>query len=154
MSLFACTVPRKYPLHRPFVFATNIKVEGNLKPSEKQDLTVRLANQLDDSLRVQETSIAGIYRRVESPPVFDTANVRRSVGFMVALLNSNGYYKSTIKDTVRRDTIRFDKHPERNEYRVIIDFTVYADGHAAVSWPPVRPSGIDMSVTSAEHRSP
>jgi TonB family protein len=26
---------------------------------------------------------------------------------------------------------------------VIIDFTVYADGHAAVSWPPVRPSGIE-----------
>jgi TonB family protein len=26
---------------------------------------------------------------------------------------------------------------------VILDFTVYADGHAVVSWPPVRPSGID-----------
>ncbi len=26
---------------------------------------------------------------------------------------------------------------------VILDFTVYADGHAVVSWPPLRPSGID-----------
>jgi TonB family protein len=26
---------------------------------------------------------------------------------------------------------------------VILEFTVYADGHAVVSWPPVRPSGID-----------
>ncbi len=26
---------------------------------------------------------------------------------------------------------------------VILDFTVYADGRAVVSWPPVRPSGID-----------
>jgi TonB family protein len=26
---------------------------------------------------------------------------------------------------------------------VILDFTVYADGHAVVSWPPFRPSGID-----------
>ncbi len=26
---------------------------------------------------------------------------------------------------------------------VILEFTVYADGHAAVSWPPLRPSGID-----------
>jgi len=26
---------------------------------------------------------------------------------------------------------------------VILDFTVYADGHAVVAWPPVRPSGID-----------
>jgi TonB family protein len=26
---------------------------------------------------------------------------------------------------------------------VILDFTVYADGHVVVSWPPLRPSGID-----------
>jgi TonB family protein len=26
---------------------------------------------------------------------------------------------------------------------VILDFTVYADGRAVVSWPPVRPSGIE-----------
>jgi TonB family protein len=26
---------------------------------------------------------------------------------------------------------------------VILDFTVYADGHVVVSWPPVRPSGVD-----------
>jgi TonB family protein len=26
---------------------------------------------------------------------------------------------------------------------VILDFTIYADGHAVVAWPPVRPSGIE-----------
>lgn len=139
ISLFACTVPRKYPLHRPFVFATRIKVEGNLKPSAKQDLANRLVNQLDDSLRVQEVNIAGVYRRVMNPPVFDSANVRRSIGFMVALLNASGYFNPTIKDTIRRDTVRirrlhlgfggpgfgFHRHPERTEYRVRIDFHVW-----------------------------
>ncbi len=125
VSLFACTVPRKYPFRRPFVFATNIKVEGNLKPSEKQDLAARLANQLDDSLRVQVVSIAGVYRRVMTPPVFDTANLRRSIGFMVALLNASGYFSPTIKDTIRRDTIRFSRHPERDQYRVRVDFRVW-----------------------------
>ena len=44
---------------------------------------------------------------------------------MVALLNADGYfYACAIKDTVHRDTIYFKKHPEKNEYRVIIDFTV------------------------------
>jgi outer membrane protein insertion porin family len=124
LSLFACTVPRKYPLHRPFVYAINIKVEGNLKPSDKQDLASRLANQLDDSLRVQVVSIAGVYRRVISPPVFDSANLRRSVGFMVALLNASGYFTPVIKDTIRRDTIRFPRHPDRDQYRVRIDFRV------------------------------
>jgi outer membrane protein insertion porin family len=125
ISLFACTVPRKYPLHRPFVYAVNIKVEGNLKPSDKQDLASRLANQLDDSLRVQVVSIAGVYRRVMNPPVFDSANLRRSVGFMVALLNASGYFTPLIKDTIRRDTIRFHRHPDRNQYRVRIDFRVF-----------------------------
>jgi outer membrane protein insertion porin family len=125
LSLFACTVSRKYPLRRPFVFATNIKVEGNLKPSEKQDLASRLANQLDDSLRVQVVSIAGVYRRVMTPPVFDSANLRRSIGFMVALLNASGYFTPTIKDTIRRDTLRFSRHPERDQYRVRIDFHVW-----------------------------
>jgi outer membrane protein insertion porin family len=125
LSLFACTVPRKYPLRRPFVFAVNIKVEGNLKPSEKQDLASRLANQLDDSLRVQTVSIAGVFRRVMNPPVFDTLNLRRSIGFMVALLNASGYFTPTIKDTIRRDTIRFSRHPELDQYRVRVDFRVW-----------------------------
>lgn len=124
VSLFACTVPRRYPLRRPFVFAVNIRVEGNLKPSEKQDLAARLANQLDDSLRVQVISIAGIYNRVMSPPVFDSGNLRRSIGFMVALLNASGYFNPVIKDTIRRDTVRFSGHPEKDEYRVRIDFHV------------------------------
>jgi outer membrane protein insertion porin family len=125
MLLFACTVPRKYPLRQSFVFATNIKVEGTFSSADKQDLSARLANQLDDSLRVQVVSIAGIYRRVMTPPVFDTANLRRSIGFMVALLNASGYYSPVIKDTIRRDSILFRRHPERNEYRVIIDFRVW-----------------------------
>ena len=125
LSLFACTVPKKYPLRRPFVFAVKIKVEGNLRPSDKQDLAARLSNQLDDSLRVQEISLFGIYNRVENPPAFDTANVRRSIGFMVALLNASGYFNPTIKDTIRRDTIRIRRHPDRDEYRVRVDFHVW-----------------------------
>src|SRR6266576_6143080 len=100
--LFSCTVPRKYPTGKPFVFETNVRVEGNIPSNEKQDLASRLSNQLDDSLRTQVVSIAGIYRRVVSPPVFDTANVRRSIGYMVALLNASGYYSPLIKDTIRR----------------------------------------------------
>jgi outer membrane protein insertion porin family len=121
---FSCTVPRKYQYHQPFVFAVHVKVQGNMPPDERNDLAQKLSNQLDDSLRTQVVSIGGIYQRVINPPVFDTANVRRSIGFMVALLNSNGFFNPAIKDTVHRDTVRFQRHPEKNEYRVTIDFTV------------------------------
>ncbi len=121
--LFSCTVTHKAPIGKAFVFRTNVKVEGNIAASEKKDLVIRLSNQLDDSLRTQVVSIAGIYHKVMYPPVFDTANVRRSIGFMVALLNASGYYNPTIKDTIRRDTVRFKK-AWKNEYRVTIDFRV------------------------------
>jgi outer membrane protein insertion porin family len=123
-GLFSCTVPRKYQYHKPFVFAVNVKVEGSLLPDEKKDLAARLANQFDDSLRPQVVSIVGVYRRVMNPPVFDTANVRRSIDFMVALLNATGFYNPSIKDTIRRDTVHFKRHPERDEYRVTVNFTV------------------------------
>ena len=97
---------------------------GGLLPDEKKDLALRLANQLDDSLRPQIVSLAGVYRRVMNPPVFDTANVRRSIGFMVALLNATGYYYPSIKDTVHWDTVRIQKHPEKIEYRATVNFTV------------------------------
>jgi TonB family protein len=32
---------------------------------------------------------------------------------------------------------------ELKQGTVILVFTVYADGHASVHWPPLRPSGID-----------
>lgn len=121
----SCTVPKKYQADKPFVFYTNVKVEGSLSPSAKKDLAAKLANQQDDSMRTQIVSIAGIYNKLVSPPIFDTANVRRSIGFMVALLNSSGYYAGTIKDSIHRDTVRNRKHPERIQYRVSVYFQVW-----------------------------
>jgi outer membrane protein assembly factor BamA len=113
----------KYQYGKPFVFDTKIKVEGDISGGEKKDLSLRLANQLDDSLRIQETSIAGIYKKLVAPPAYDSANVRRSIGYMVALLNASGYYTPEIKDTVHIDTVRKRNHI-KDQYRVTIEFTV------------------------------
>ena len=132
--LFSCTVPRKYQEGKPFVFSTNIKVEGNIPASEKQDLTLRLSNQLDDSIRTQVVSIAGIYKKVIAPPVFDTANLRRSLGYMVALLNASGYFAPIIKDTFHIKEVKGKKLKIKHwkfvrvpykEDRVTIDFRVW-----------------------------
>ncbi|MDP4259480.1 MAG: BamA/TamA family outer membrane protein [Bacteroidota bacterium] len=123
----SCTVVKQYQAHKPFVFKVDIKVEGNMKPGEKSDLALRLSNQLDDSLRTQVVSLAGIHKTHYSPPVYDTANVRRSIGYMVALLNSLGYYSPGIRDTATVDTARnwklFRSSP-RDQYRVSINFRV------------------------------
>jgi outer membrane protein insertion porin family len=115
--MFSCTVVHQYKPHKPFVFNVDVKVEGNLKPSEKKDLALKLSNQLDDSLRTQVVSIAGVKKIHYSPPAYDSANTRRSIGYMVALLNSLGYYAPIFRDTARVDTVR-------DQYRVSIDFRV------------------------------
>jgi outer membrane protein insertion porin family len=126
--LFSCTTARKFPQNQPFVFAANVKVEGKLPKSEKRDLSAKLSNQLDDSLRTQVRSILGVFNTVMYPPVFDTANIRRSIGYMVALLNATGYYNPVIKDTIRRDTVHVHhwfSHTRSTQYRVIVNFTVF-----------------------------
>lgn len=113
-----------YQFGKPFVYHTNIKVEGDIPRSEKKDLALRLSNQLDDSLRTQESSIAGIYTKVVNPPAYDSSNMRRSISYMVVLLNALGYYTTTIKDTVRIDTVHKKNHI-KDQYRVSIDFKVW-----------------------------
>jgi outer membrane protein assembly factor BamA len=125
--LFSCKGIRHvsgYQYGKPFVYSTNIKVEGNIPGSEKKDLSLRLANQLDDSLRTQETSILGIYNKLVNPPVYDSINQRRSVNYMMILLNASGYYTPVIKDTVYRDTVRKRNHI-KDQYRVTISFRVW-----------------------------
>jgi outer membrane protein insertion porin family len=127
LFLFSCKPGKHvsgYQYGKPFVYSTNIKVEGDIPGSEKKDLTLRLFNQLDDSLRTQESSIAGIYKKLVNPPAYDSANVRRSIGYMVALLNASGYYTPIIKDTVQIDTVLKSNHI-RDQYQVTIGFRIW-----------------------------
>lgn len=113
----SCTVPKKFQADKPFVFKTNIEVEGNFKVSERQDLETRLTNQLDDSLKSRIVSFAGIRKTLIKPAVFDTNYANRSVVFMNALMNSLGYYQARI---AWDSTIKI----VGKQQRVIIDFLV------------------------------
>ncbi len=134
-ALFSCRVPVDYQKGKPFVYKTTIKVEGNIKGDEKQELELRLQNQMDDSLQTRTiTAFAWpwkrpyiIYKKLPNPPVFDTANVGRSIVFMHAQLTSNGYYAPVIKDTVIYRTVhkgKTKKGEDLEEQRVSVDFTV------------------------------
>jgi outer membrane protein insertion porin family len=125
-ALFSCRVPVGFQRGKPFVYKTTIKVEGDIKGDEKQELELRLQNQLDDSLQTKTVTAFSlsrfVYKKLANPPVFDTANLGRSIVFMNGLLNSTGYYAPNIKDTViykskyKDDSLR--------EQRVTIRFTV------------------------------
>lgn len=76
-----------------------------------------LMNQLDDSLKVRIVYFAGIRKTIVRPAVFDTNSVKRSIDFMIALLNSKGYYEPTIKwDSTLKQV--------RDQKRVSVNFNV------------------------------
>ena len=125
--LVSCVAPKKnqYPAYKPFVFRTNIKLDGDMRYAEKQDLISKLENQLDDSLKVRTVTAFRwkplfIYKKLSNPPVFDSSNVGRSIVFMNALLRSAGYYAPVIRDSIKIDSVK------RDQYRVTINFHVIA----------------------------
>ena len=118
-------VPKNYPKDKPFVFETNIKLEGNFTKEEKAALTTQLRNQLDDSLRaktVYKLIYKGINRPVlVKPPVYDSSSADRSVLFMKALLNKFGYLRNTV---TYDDTVIVKGDSTSPQLRTIVNFNV------------------------------
>ncbi|HTL07774.1 MAG TPA: hypothetical protein VL307_05940, partial [Chitinophagaceae bacterium] len=81
-----CIFPKKYQPGKPFVYSTNIDIQGNLPREQKAALKIKLENQLDDSLKTRLKTVFPGIRQLIKPPVFDTAAALRSVGFMNNLL--------------------------------------------------------------------
>jgi outer membrane protein insertion porin family len=138
-TFFSCREPAnfQYPQGRPFVFKSTIRVTGNIKRDEKQDLTQKLENQLDDSLQAKTVTsfykpMYFIVKKLSYSPVFDSTAIDRSIVFMNAVMRSNGYYTPVIKDTVTYDTVHKGKIKKNGKHRglskeqqrVTIHFTV------------------------------
>lgn len=125
--LTACTVVKNHPVNQPFIYKTNVQVEGEFKDDEKKELTLQLEQQLHDSVRVR--SIAKFigwdkgpklfYEVVNNPTVFDSLNAEKSIQFMRALLNSVGYYRDSIYYKVKIDTVQGGR-----QFRTYLDFYV------------------------------
>ncbi|MBC7902571.1 MAG: hypothetical protein H7Y27_04085, partial [Gemmatimonadaceae bacterium] len=116
-SASGCLTPKKYPVNKPFVFKTNINIEGNLPAGERSDLETRLQNQLDDSLRTRIVTIIPFVRQLVKPPLFDSGSAAKSVQYMNNLLYSFGYYKATVSWDSSITEIQDQK-------RVTVDFSV------------------------------
>ena len=125
LILTSCSTVKNYPVRQPFVYKTNIEIEGKFSTDEKKQLESQLDQQLHDSLQVREVQrLIGwekgprfFYSVLSKPPVYDSLNADKSVQFMRALLHSLGYY---------RDTISFDTSVaiRGDQYRTTVNFKV------------------------------
>ena len=114
----SCSViPKKYPVGKPFVFKTTIKVVGSASKEQRDLLQNRLRGQLDDSLRSRTVSKL-FYSTLRKPPVYDSTYAIRSIEYMHALLNSLGYFR----DKIRYDTTRTVIN--KNQIRTTVNFSV------------------------------
>ncbi len=117
-SVLKSTRVRNEPINKPFVFANKISLKGNIAKDEKIRLTNELDNYWDDSLKVRMAQQFWIFNVLRNPPVFDSANINRSINFMNAYLNSQGYYYASFADSVRIDTVA---EQQRANINMIID---------------------------------
>lgn len=124
----SCIVVKNPPQNRPFVYRTNVHVEGQFGDDERKELTAQLFDQLHDSVRVRTVSkFAGwdngpklFYEVLNTPTVFDSLNAEKTIQFMRAFLNSQGYFRDSINYLVQIDTAKSGQ-----QLRTYIDFYVY-----------------------------
>jgi len=121
----SCSVVKDYPARTPFVYRTNISLQGDFKTDEKKSLTNQLEDQLHDSIRVRliqkligwENGPRILYTELRKPPVFDSMYASQSIVFMRALLNTQGYYRDSIHFNTSIDSVG-------EQYRTTVDFNV------------------------------
>ncbi|ANE53095.1 BamA/TamA family outer membrane protein [Flavisolibacter tropicus] len=121
----SCSVVKDYPVRKPFVYETNIELETPLTTVERKNLVNKLEKQLDDSIQVRTIEkLVGwdkgprlFYNVLKKPPVYDSLNADKSLTYMKALLNAEGYYRDTSRYEVKIDSIG-------DQYRTHVNFRV------------------------------
>lgn len=117
---FSCSTIKNYP-DKPFVYQSNIKLNGKFSIDERKDLQAKLQQQLHDSMVVRSKQTLGVWSTLNKPPVYDSSNADKSVLYMRALLNALGYYR----DTITYDTLlRVVPDKGRTQNRVLVNFEV------------------------------
>lgn len=117
----SCSTIKDYP-NRPFVYETNVKLNGKFSTDERKDLQSRLQQQLHDSTIARRKQTLGFWSTLKAPPAYDSLNADKSVIYMRALLNSLGYFRDTITYDTTLHTVEETGAPQQ---RVTLNFNVY-----------------------------
>ncbi|WP_245645573.1 translocation and assembly module lipoprotein TamL [Niabella ginsenosidivorans] len=108
---------KHYPEGQPFVFQTKVNVEEASSKDEKSRLESGLAGQIDDSLQSKEVDKV-FWSVIKDPTRLDTGLISKSVQSMHYYLNSQGYF---------RDSIRYQTSVQQkaDQKRAIIQFNIW-----------------------------
>ncbi len=110
LTLAGCSEERRtkvvdYPIGKPFMYGNKVVLKGSGTKDELKKLSTDLNNYWDDSARVRKEQRYLLGYRIKNPPVYDSLNMIRSINYMNAYLNSQGYYYASFKDSIHKDTL-------------------------------------------------
>ena len=114
----SCTIllVKNKPKGLPYLTKNTFEVTGSKFTSlEREALTERLTNQLDDSAKIRTKSPVFFIEKLKNPPVFDTAYAAISANNMKASMYHLGYYNAVA--TYKADTTKKNN-------RVTVHYTV------------------------------
>jgi outer membrane protein assembly factor BamA len=116
--LTSCRTVKDYPANTPFVYETNIHFADQFSTTEKKNLADQLEQQLHDSVKVRWVKKFLILQVLKNPPVYDSSNAAKSLEYMKAALNAEGYYRDSLNFQADIDTVKSD------QYRTKLDFNL------------------------------
>ncbi|OZA69004.1 MAG: hypothetical protein B7X72_00895, partial [Sphingobacteriia bacterium 39-39-8] len=110
LTLAGCSEERRtkvvdYPIGKPFMYGNKVILKGSGTKDELKKLTTDLNNYWDDSARVRKEQRYLLGYRIKNPPVYNSINIIRSINYMNAYLNAQGYYYANFKDSIHKDSV-------------------------------------------------
>ncbi len=110
LTLVGCSEERRtkvvdYPIGKPFMYGNKVILKGSGTKDELKKLSTDLNNYWDDSARVRKEQRYLLGYRIKNPPVYDSINIIRSINYMNAYLNAQGYYYASFKDSIHKDSV-------------------------------------------------
>lgn len=87
LSAASCSTIKNYP-DKPFVYQTNVQLNGKFNTDERKDLQSKLQQQLHDSVVARSKQTLGFWSTLKNPPVYDSVNADKSVIYMRARASS------------------------------------------------------------------
>lgn len=110
------TTVKMYPKDKPFVYKSSIILK-NARKADVQRIGKDLSNYLDDSLKVVAVKRFMLWKIIKRPPVFDSANIYKSVQFVQSYLRSMGYFNA-------KDTFMVECEQKGDEQRRVISIEI------------------------------
>ncbi|MDO9374970.1 MAG: BamA/TamA family outer membrane protein [Ferruginibacter sp.] len=116
----SCTIPRKVPENKPFIFRNTIDVNGgDFSKDQRNSLKQKLFSQLDDSAKTNIKDFLFFFHFIKNPPVYDSGYAEVSARNIRSSLLHLGYYGAKV--SYEADTIRAGK-----QERVHVKYAVEA----------------------------